>query len=205
MPPQGSGTAARRFGTTAMRSTPIRRTGSPGSTSRRWRVEPSDPPHTGEYTNSTPSNRGCRASNASNAGLVLALLAPPQDEPACDECAADGDDSEERKTGVRKRIVLGSSGGGIAARGCRDLHALHLVVVLIRCRRGRATARTQPLPAPGTVRRPVRCMQPRKQTRTYDFYPFLLPPASQDTEAGGDVHTSPRSREHPDLESNPTV
>ena len=49
---------------------------------------------------------GSRASDVPTSRLALALLAPPEDEPAGDERAADGDDAEERKTGVRKRLGL---------------------------------------------------------------------------------------------------
>src|SRR4029450_6352016 len=45
----------------------------------------------------------------------------------------------------------------------------------------------QPLRARGTVRPPLRCMQPRKRTRTNDSYPFLPPALSIQT--SGEIST----------------
>ena len=53
-----------------------------------------------------PPRRGLAGRVSFRAGLALALLAPPQHETACDECAADDHDAEERETGVRKRLGL---------------------------------------------------------------------------------------------------
>jgi hypothetical protein len=53
-----------------------------------------------------PPRRGLAGRVSFRAGLVLALLAPPQHETACDECAADDHDAEKRQTGVRKRLGL---------------------------------------------------------------------------------------------------
>src|SRR4029453_3070312 len=88
IPPPGSETVPRRYETIAPPSTTIRAVGSHGSTSPKWGVEPSDPPPTGGCVNSTPVKRGCRAIDAPTAGLALALLPSPQEEPATAEGAA---------------------------------------------------------------------------------------------------------------------
>ena len=120
-----------------------------------------------------PSRRGLAGRVSFRAGLALALLAPPQHETACDECAADDHDAEERETGVRKRLRPVWR----RLRRCCRLPSPRPSRPSPWCRTDptptRATARMQPLRAPGTARRPVRCMQPRRRTRTNEFYPFL--------------------------------
>ena len=133
-PPRVSVIAKERSAPTEPRPRRIHATGSRGFASPRSHAAPRRVPRTTGCVNSNPVSGIYWTSELPKRRLALALLASPEDEPAGNKRATDGDDAEKRKTSVRKRLGLCGGRGGVATCRRRDLNARDLVSVLVRGR-----------------------------------------------------------------------